>query len=123
MVSKIERIADGRRSAATFSRGCKPLEPDKREAVRECAARLRDTMRRILSEKGIRIDTPSVEVSRSIHALVTFLDIAAEELRPKHMRRYGSLTEEAAAELDAVATEIQQLLKQMASISRKDWDS
>ena len=51
------------------------------------------------------------------------MNTLAQETLPKYMRRYGTLTEEAAAELDAVVTEIQQLFKQMESVSKKDLES
>jgi hypothetical protein len=47
------------------------------------------------------------------------MDMSAEEIRPKYMRGYGELTREAADELDAVATELQELLKQMQAVLRK----
>jgi len=122
MLSEVERLAEGRRLSSFRSARYEDLELEKKEAIREGATRVRKTMRRILEEKGIPFDIPAVHASRSINTILNFMDISAEEIRPKYMRGYGELTEEAAAELDAVATELQGLFKHMRAVLKKGWE-
>lgn len=120
MLSEIDRRAEGKGSSSPLSDRYTELDPEKKEAIQRYAARLRETMCRILEEKGIPIDVPSFETIHSIHTSLIFMDISAEEIRPKYMRGYGELTREAADELDAVATELQGLLKQMQAVLKRD---
>lgn len=53
---------------------------------------------RLADGKGIPIDVRSVETISTIHTYLIFMDISAEEIRPKYMRGYGELTREAAYE-------------------------
>jgi len=119
MLSQVDRLAEGKGSSSPLSDRYTELDKEKEEAIQRYTALLRETMRRILEEKEIRIEAPPVDVIWSIHTSLNFMDMSAEEIRPKYMRGYGELTREAADELDAVATELQELLKQMQAVLRK----
>jgi hypothetical protein len=118
LLFEVDRLAEGKGSSSPLSDRYTELEPEKKEAVQRYIVRLRETMCRILEEKGISIDAPSFDITHSIHTYLNFMDMSAEEIRPKYMRGYGELTREAADELDAVATELQRLIKQMQAVLR-----
>jgi len=119
LLFEVDRLAEGKGSSSPLSDRYTELDKEKEEAIQRYTALLRETMRRILEEKEIRIEAPPVDVIWSIHTSLNFMDMSAEEIRPKYMRGYGELTREAADELDAVATELQELLKQMQAVLRK----
>jgi len=119
LLFEVDRLAEGKGSSSPLSDRYTELDKEKEEAIQRYTALLRETMRRILEEKEIRIEAPPVDVIWSIHISLNFMDMSAEEIRPKYMRGYGELTREAADELDAVATELQELLKQMQAVLRK----
>jgi len=119
LLFEVDRLAEGKGSSSPLSDRYTELEPEKKEAVQRYIVRLRETMCRILEEKGIPIDVPSFETIHSINTSLIFMDISIEEIRPKYMRGYGELTREAADELDVVATELQGLLKQMQAVLGK----
>lgn len=119
LLFEVDRLVEGKGSSSPLSNRYTELEPEKKEAVQRHIARLRETMCRILEEKGIPIAVPSFDIIHSIHTYLNFMDMSAEEIRPKYMRGYGELTREAADELDAVAMEIQGLLKQMQAVLRE----
>ena len=97
-LSEMDRLADGKGSSSPLSDRYKELDPEQKEAIQRNTARFRETMYRILEEKGIPIDVRSVETISTIHTYLIFMDISAEEIRPKYMRGYGELTREAAYE-------------------------
>ena len=74
---------------------------------------IREAMCRILAEKGVVIKGHPSKTSHSLHTKIYFADMAFERLKPKHMRGYGDLTDEARLELDTIVTELQGLLKQI----------
>lgn len=115
ILSEVECLAEGKRSSSPLSGYYEELDPEKKEVIQQYAAQLRVMMCRILDEKGIPIDVSLVEISWSINTHLNFMDMSVEEIRPKYMRGYGELTREAADELDAVATELQGLLKRVQS--------
>jgi hypothetical protein len=119
ILSDVDRCAEGKGSSSPLSDRYTELDPETKEAIQGYTTRLRETMCRILEEKGIPIDVPSFETIHRINTFLIFMDISAEEIRPKYMRGYGELTREAADELDAVATELQGLLKQMQAVLKR----
>ena len=54
-----------------------------------------------------------IPVSRSLHAVLTFIDIAVEELKPEYMRGYGQVPAAAAVELNGIAGELRGLVNQL----------
>jgi hypothetical protein len=48
-----------------------------------------------------------------LHASLTFIDIAAEELKPEYMRGYGEIPPAAAVELNGIAGELKGLVGQL----------
>jgi hypothetical protein len=68
---------------------------------------------RVLDEQGINRPRADIPVSRSLHSTLTFVDIAAEELKPQYMRGYGEVPPAAAAALNGIAGELQGLIRQL----------
>jgi len=118
-LSEVERVAAHTGTFPPLSGQCGELSPEKRSAILQYTAQTRKTMSRILEQKGIALDIPPVETIHSIYTYPGFMHSSAEELRPKYMRGYGELTEEAADELDGVAMELRELFKQMRSVLKK----
>ena len=117
-LSEVARRAEGTESSSPLSDRYSKLDTEKKETIQRYTAQVRETMCRILEEKGIPIDVPSFDIIHSINTSLIFMDITAEEIRPTYMRGYGELTREAAGELDSVATALQRLIKQMQAVLR-----
>ena len=120
MLTEVDRCMEGKRFSSTLSDRYTALHPEKKEELRRCIAHVQETMCRILTEKGISVEGILLVIVHSIDTSLTFMDMSAEEIRPRHMRGYGELSMEATDELNAIATELQKLFKQMRDILKKD---
>jgi len=89
------------------------LRPVQRQVIEDYIARIRSQLVRILDGQDIARPAPSIPVSRSLHTILTFVGIAAEELQPKYMRGYGEIPPAAALELNGIAGELLSLTNQL----------
>ena len=97
------RVADSKRAFPEYVPDVTPLQ---RQRIEDYIARIRSRLARILDGQGIEQPAPGIPVSRSLHTILTFIGIAAEELQPKYMRGYGEIPPAAAVELNGIAAEL-----------------
>ena len=89
------------------------LSPAQRRVIEDYISRIRAQLVRVLDGQEIERPPADIPVSRSLHATLTFVDIAAEELKPEYMRGYGEIPPMAAVELNGIAGELQGLVRQL----------
>ena len=89
------------------------ITPAQRRVIEDYIVRIRAQLVRVLDGQSIERPEASIPVSRSLHTVLTFVAIAAEELQPKHMRGYGEIPPEAAVELNGIAAELLSLTNQL----------
>jgi hypothetical protein len=65
-------------------------------------------------------EPPEIEVTRLITTDLAFVDIAIEELKPKHLRRCGAVPEDAVDELNRVIHELSSVVKSMNRYVRQE---
>src|SRR5580658_4232306 len=82
------------------------VTPAQRSVIEDYIARVRVQLFRVLEVEGIKPPEPSIPVSRSLHIGLTFIKIAADELRPRSMRGYGQISPAAATGLDRISSEL-----------------
>ncbi len=99
-------------SRLAFPQYIPDLTPGQGHVIEHYIGRVRSQLVQVLDGLGIERPPVDVPVSRSLLSHLTFVDIAVEELRPRYMRGYGEISPEAAAELNKIATELQQLMEQ-----------
>jgi len=117
LLSDIERImTTSMDPQSPFEQYVADIRPAQQKIITAEIAHIRAVMCRILESKGIKINHPGVSAAHAVRTTIHFADIAIEEKRPKYMRGYGELTEEAARELNEVASQMQKLLKQILEI-------
>jgi GTP-binding protein EngB required for normal cell division len=102
-----EAILSASTVKSAFQKYIPDLLPAQRRVIEDYIGRIRAQLLRVLKGQGLDPEPPSIPVSRALHATLTFVDIAAEELKPKYMRGYGEVSEAAAAELNGIAGELQ----------------
>lgn len=110
LLTDIEGVLDASTSGSVFPRYSDDLTPVQRETIENFIAPLRARLVRILDDQGIARDRPAVPASRAIRGSLIAIDIAAEELRPKHVRAYGEVSGGMAAELEGIAGELHDLI-------------
>jgi hypothetical protein len=119
LLSDIERImATSMDPQSPFEQYVADIRPAQQKIIAAEIAHIRIVMCRILESKGINVKHPGVSALSAIRTAIHFADIAVEEKRPKYMRGYGELTEEAVRELNEVASQMQKLLKQILKALR-----
>ncbi len=106
-LSEIENILNESASRAAFPQYITDLSPAQRKTIEDYIARVRARLIRVLEGQSIAIPSPDVPVTRAVRGRLYSIDIAAEEIRPRHMRGYGKVSAEAATELSSFAGEMQ----------------
>ena len=110
LLTDIEGVLNASASGSVFPRYSADLTPLQRQAIEDFIARLRARLIPILDDLGIARDRPAVPASRAIRGSLIAIDIAAEELRPKHVRAYGEVSGGMATELEDIAGELHGLI-------------
>jgi hypothetical protein len=68
----------------------------------------------------LKPDPPEIPVTRSITTDLAFIDIAIEELKPRHLRGCGAVPADAVDELNAAIYELESLVKNMEIYVRNE---
>ncbi len=113
LLAEMESALNISASKLAFPQYVMDLSPARRRVIEDYVGRIRAQLVRVLD--GQRVERPPAEipVSRSLHAHLAFVDIAAEELKPEYMRGYGEVPPQAAVELNGIAGELQSLVRQL----------
>jgi len=113
LLSEIESVLDAPSSGAAFPKYSPDVAPAQRKQIEEHIARIRDRLVRVLNDRGMTSQVPYISASRAIRAALGSIDIALEELKPRHMRGYGELPEVAANELNGIVDGLRGLVAQL----------
>lgn len=102
LLSEIGNIVDNDGGACVFARFHADLDAREREKIHYALGQFRrkifDSMERI----GIAVPSPQIAASHAIETNLDFVDVDIEELRPRYMKAYGTLTPDTANDLNAV---------------------
>ncbi len=113
LLADIEASLNISSSKRAFPHYALDILPAQTRVIEEYIFRIRTQLLRTLDGQYIERRPADIPVSRLLHANLTFIDIAAEELKPEHMRGYGELPRTAAEELNGIAAELQGLVRQL----------
>jgi GTP-binding protein EngB required for normal cell division len=111
VLGDIEGILNSTASKAAFPRYASDITPAQRRTIEDYVARVRAQLVRVLEGQGIEREKPSIPASRAVHVMLGGIDIAAEELKPKYMRGYGTVPESVATELNGIVGELAGLIE------------
>lgn len=100
-------------SKLAFPQYAPDIAPAQRRVIEDYIGRIRAQLVRVLDGQRIERPPADIPVSRSLHATLTFIDIAAEEMKPEYMRGYGEIPRAAAVELNGISGELQGLVRQL----------
>lgn len=113
LLSDVERILTASASRSPFPRWNDDTSPVQRKVTQDYIASLRAQLVRVLDGQGVSRPSPNINAIHAIRVTLNFVDIAAEELKPKYMRGYGELAEAKLPELNGIANEIQGIVKKL----------
>ena len=112
-LSEIEGILDESASATAFPAYIHDITQTQRELITASIAKIRTRLVETLARQEVDPKMPAIPVSRAILGRMYIVDIAAEEIRPRRMKGYGSLSPDAAAELERFATDLKGITRQV----------
>ena len=107
LLSEIENALNEAASKAALPTYIPDITPAQQKAVEDYIACVREQLTQTLDNQGISPGPPGIPVSRSIRTRLCSIDIAVEEIRPRHMRGFGKVSTAAATELNSFAEEMQ----------------
>lgn len=113
LLADMENTLNASSSKVAFPQYIADISPAQRRVIEDYVTRIRSQLVRVLDGQGMERPQPDIPVSRSLHSTLTFIDIAAEELKPEYMRGYGEVPGTAALELNGIAGELQGLVRQL----------
>ena len=115
LLSDIENILNSSASKAVFPRYFIDISPAQRGAIEEYSARIRQQLLRLAERHGIT-HRPGISATHAIHTMLSVAQISAEELNPKYLGGYGKVPESAAAVLEPLVGELQELITALDQI-------
>lgn len=113
LLSDMEGALNASTSRQAFPQYVPDIAPAQRRVIEDYITRIRGQLVRVLDGQGIERPVADIPVSRSLHAVLIFIDIAVEELKPEYMRGYGQVPAAAAVELNGIAGELRGLVNQL----------
>jgi hypothetical protein len=113
LLAEMESALNVSASKLAFPQYVLDLTAAQRREIEDYIDRIRSQLVRVLDGHGIERPPADIPVSRSLRSYLTFVDIAAEELKPEYMRGYGEVPPEAAVELNGIAAELLGLIRQL----------
>lgn len=102
LLCEIEQVLNEPSAEHPFPHYIQDLSAEQSQAIQAHVRRLRQQLLHSLAWQQIEPETPMIPASRAILARVTFMDIAIEELKPRHMRGSGQITSALALELNEI---------------------
>jgi hypothetical protein len=110
LLCDIEHALHSPESESPFPHYVVDVSPAQVRMIEDHIRRLRTQLLRTLDWQHMRPEPPEIPVSRSVITDLGFVDIAVEELRPRHMRGCGAVPEDAVIGLNEVVDELRSLL-------------
>ena len=113
LLGDIEQTLNATASLSVFQNYVADISASQHSAIDDYIAHLRDKIRGVLAGLSLTAEGPHISAAHSIEVGLTFIEVAIEELAPRYMRGYGPVSEDGAADLHAIMTELQSVSKDM----------
>lgn len=111
MLSDMENVLHSTASQSPFPRYVLDLSPAQGRVVEDYIGRLRSQLLRVLAWQHMKPKPPEIPITRVVRTNLAFIDIAIEELKPRYMRGYGNIPEDAVAELNGAISGLHSLVE------------
>jgi len=113
LLGDIEATLNASASKGVFPIYVADISPMQRKTIEDYVARLRTQLLRVLAAQSLAPEPPHISAAHAIHVNLTFIDIAIAELAPHYMRGYGPVSEQGAADLKRIVTELESGVKEL----------
>lgn len=120
LLGDVEKILHTASSNSPFGKYIEDISPARARVLEDYIHRLRGQLLRSLAWQHLEPGDPTIPATHAILTHLSFIDIAVEELRPRHMRGSGALNDHVAGELNGVVHELRSLLEGMNRYLRQE---
>src|ERR1700733_13333076 len=120
LLGDVEKILHTASSHSPFGKYIEDISPVQARVLEDYIHRLRGQLLRSLAWQQLEPVDPTIPATHAILTNLSFIDIAVEELRPRHMRGSGVLNDHVAGELNGVVHELRSLLEGMSRYLRQE---
>lgn len=121
LLTDAERILHEAASPSPFPRHIIDVTPAQTRALEDHIRRIREQLLRTLAWQQMKPEPSDIPATRALLVLMTFIDITIEELKPGYMRGSGTVSQEAADELNGVAYELRSAAQSMERYIRQEF--
>jgi GTP-binding protein EngB required for normal cell division len=119
LLGDIEATLNAAASKSVFPSYVADITPIQRKTVEDYIAGIRGQLLQVLAGESLAPEQPHISAAHSVGVNLTFIDVAIAELAPHYMRGYGPVSEEGAADLNGIVSELESAVKELAQcISR-----
>jgi hypothetical protein len=113
LLKDIEFALDTRKTNSVFPKYIHDVCAEEQQTIELLLARFRAQLMAVLASQSIEVEPPRITASHAIHTSLTFIEIAIEELSPKRMGGYGSLSTAGAADLEQIMTDLMAIAQEL----------
>jgi GTP-binding protein EngB required for normal cell division len=113
LLTDIESILHTASSPSPFAKYIVDISPAQARVLEDYIHRLRGQLLRSLAWQQLEPGDPTIPATHAILTNLSFIDIAVEELRPRHMRGSGAVSDRVAGDLNGVVHELRSLIEGM----------
>lgn len=114
LLGDIEATLNAAASKNLFPAYIGDVDDTQRKKVEDYIARIREQLLRVLAGQSLAPEQPHISAAHSIHVNLTFIDIAIAELAPRYMRGYGPVSQQGAADLNAIIAHLEIEVRELA---------
>jgi len=116
-------VLDGTDSTALFTEYTQDASPVQRKVIADHIQRVREAMRRIMTDLDLPRPTPLSGALWAVQTQVTFAQIAVAEMEAKRMRGYGALADVDINTIDGIVAELRAALQQLMTYLQQGADA
>ncbi|MEO6965595.1 MAG: dynamin family protein [Acidobacteriaceae bacterium] len=121
LLSDIDDTLHQATSQSPFPRHIVDVSPAQIRVLDDYIRRIRSQLVRTIAWQRMEPNPPDIPTTRAVLSHLTFVDIAIEELRPKYMKGYGAVPEDAVDELNGVVHELRSLADGMQHYLKQEF--
>jgi hypothetical protein len=116
LLGDIEATLNAATSRSVFPNYVGDISPVQRKTIEDYVARIREQLLQVLAGQSLAPERPHISAAHSVNVNLTFVDIAIAELAPRHMRGYGPVSDEGAADLDGIVAKLESTVKELIDL-------
>ncbi len=120
LIADIGNILHTANSPSPFAKYIVDISPAQARVLEDYIHRLREQLVRSLAWQQMAPGEPTISATHAILTNLSFIDIAVEELRPRHMRGSGAISDRIAGDLNGVVHELRSLIEGMNRYLRQE---